>query len=195
MMMTHSFVPDDFGSGVIIPIIKDRNGDTSSIENYRPITLSPVLSKIFEAVLLDKFASSMTSDDLQFDFKKNLECSNAIFVFRQVIDFFIQRGSTVHVASLDASKAFDLLNHLTLFTTLIKRGVPKIFINVIINWYQKLTGIVRWNDQESDVMSIVSGVRQGGLLSSLLFNVYVDVMINSLRKLGCGCHLKNNVVI
>ena len=39
MMMTHSFVPDDFGSGVIIPIIKDRNGDTSSIENYKPITL------------------------------------------------------------------------------------------------------------------------------------------------------------
>ena len=37
--MTHSFVPDDFGSGVIIPIIKDRNGDTSSIENYKPITL------------------------------------------------------------------------------------------------------------------------------------------------------------
>ena len=88
-------------------LINDRNGDTSSIENYRPITLSPVSSKIFEAVLVDKFASSMTSDDLQFGFKKNLGCSNAIFVFRQVIDFFIQRGSTVHVVSLHASKAFD----------------------------------------------------------------------------------------
>jgi len=44
-------------------------------------------------------------------------------------------------------------------------------------------------------MSIVSGVRQGGLLSPLLFNVYVDVMISSLRELGCGCHLKNNVFV
>ena len=44
-------------------------------------------------------------------------------------------------------------------------------------------------------MSIFSGVRQDGLLSPLLFNLYVDIMISSLRKLGCGCHLKNNVFV
>ena len=48
MMSLHCFVPADFGIGVLIPIIKDRLGDTSDVSNYRGITPSPVISKLFE---------------------------------------------------------------------------------------------------------------------------------------------------
>ena len=48
------FVPDAFGQGVTIPVIKDQLGDSSSLSNYRPITLSPVISKIFECCVLHK---------------------------------------------------------------------------------------------------------------------------------------------
>ena len=47
-MMTHSFVPSQFKSGTIIPLIKDRSGSTCDANNYRGITISPIASKVFE---------------------------------------------------------------------------------------------------------------------------------------------------
>ena len=51
-MLRHSFVPDDFCKGIIVPLLKSKHGDASSLDMYRGITLSSVLSKVFEAVLL-----------------------------------------------------------------------------------------------------------------------------------------------
>jgi hypothetical protein len=48
MMLKHSYVPESFTSGVIIPIVKDKRGDLTSTQNYRPITLTSIISKIFE---------------------------------------------------------------------------------------------------------------------------------------------------
>jgi len=133
MMIVHSYVPEAFGCGVIIPIIKDKRGDYSSLENYRPITLSPVISKLFESLLLNMYSKYMNTDDLQFGFKKSLSCSTAIFVPRQTIDFFYERGSNVYIASLDASKAFDRIRRVNMFSAFIKKSLPKEFINVICN--------------------------------------------------------------
>ena len=69
MMLSHSYVPDAFGSGVIIPIVKDKCGNVSSVDNYRPITLSPIISKLFEALLLDKYCKFMCTDDLQIRYR------------------------------------------------------------------------------------------------------------------------------
>jgi len=55
MMLLRGYVSNNFGLGVIIPILKDKRGDLTSLDNYRPITLSPVISKIFESVLLIKY--------------------------------------------------------------------------------------------------------------------------------------------
>jgi hypothetical protein len=55
LMIKHGYVPDQFGLGVLIPLIKDKNGDTSDSDNYRGITVSPVISKNFETGLFDKF--------------------------------------------------------------------------------------------------------------------------------------------
>ena len=100
MMLNHYYVPDAFGSGVIVPIVKDKSGDLSEVDNYRPIILSPVMSKLFESFILEKYSDGMKSDDLQFGFKKNLGCNNAIFALRQSIEYFNARG--VYMASLDA---------------------------------------------------------------------------------------------
>ena len=79
MMSLHCFVPDDFGIGVLIPIIKDRLGDTSDVSNYRGLTLSPVISKLFEYFVMEKYYKYFPNSDLQFGFKEKLGCSHAIF--------------------------------------------------------------------------------------------------------------------
>ena len=81
MILSHSFVPVAFGVGIVIPIVKNKHGDLSSVDNYRPITLSAVILKIFETVLLSKCSSYMSTNDLpvcQFGFKKDLGCNHAI---------------------------------------------------------------------------------------------------------------------
>ena len=191
MMISHSFVPDAFGMGIVIPIVKDRCGDIASVDNYRPITLSPVISKVFESVLLLKYSQRLRTDDLQFGFKTGLGCSNAIFALRQVIEYFNDRGSNVYMAALDASKAFDRVNHFKLFAILIKMGLSPSFVNIIVNWYSKLFVVVRWNGYNSTPLSVLSGVRQGGILSPILFNVYVNCIISTLRNESRGCHVRN----
>ena len=67
-MLIHEYVPDDFGRGILIPIIKDKNGDADSLDNYRPITISPVISKVFEMYLCETFSDHFEVDALQFGF-------------------------------------------------------------------------------------------------------------------------------
>jgi hypothetical protein len=188
MMLLHGYVPSSFGTGIIVPLIKDKSGDLSSVENYRPITLSPVISKIFESVLLIKYDTFLDVNDRQFGFRKQLGCNNAIFVLRNVIEYFNERGSNVYLASLDASKAFDRVNHFQLYQTLMARHVPIAFLNIIVDWYSKLTITVRWNAALSSSLRVRSGVRQGGVLSPNLFNVYADMFINNAVINNSGCH-------
>jgi len=60
MIYAHGFVPDDFVRGITIPVKKDSHGDLSGINNYRPITVSRVISKIFEYRIIHKFKDSFT---------------------------------------------------------------------------------------------------------------------------------------
>ena len=66
-----------------------------------------------------------------------------------------------------------------------------IFINIIINWYSRLTINVSWGNCVSSELRILSGVRQGSCLSPIIFNLYVDAIIKSLRASDLGCHIKN----
>ena len=98
-------MPDEFGKGLCVPIVKDKHSDLSAVDNYRAITLCPVLSKVLEYCLLHKFVSYFKSSELQFGFKKGLGCSDAMFVLNQTVDYFVSRGSTVY-GSLRRSESF-----------------------------------------------------------------------------------------
>jgi len=85
----------------------------------RPITLRPIIFKIFEYCMLHKCEHVLQSDDLQLGFKKNSSCSHALFVLTATIEHFITHGSYAYMASLDATKAFDRVHHVKLFQKLI----------------------------------------------------------------------------
>jgi len=55
MISMHGLVPDNFGLGVTVPVVKDKLGDITAASNYRPITLSPVISKIFEYCIVQQY--------------------------------------------------------------------------------------------------------------------------------------------
>jgi len=103
IMMSHSYVPHSFTVGIITPIVKDARGDLSSPTNYRPITISSVISKVFEYLILNRFSQLFSSDMLQFGYKPSMGCPNAIFLLRRVIQHFNDNSSNVYMASIDAS--------------------------------------------------------------------------------------------
>jgi len=108
----HSFVPSDFHTGTIVSLLKNKHGDATQLDMYSGITLSPVLSKLFESVLLSLFQAHFTSDELQFGFKKKSSCSHALFAFNESIGYFTDSQTKVYAAFLDASKAFDKVLHI-----------------------------------------------------------------------------------
>jgi hypothetical protein len=70
----------------------------------------------------------MSSHSLQFEFKKDSNCASAIFVVQKVVKYFTYRGSTVYLAVLDATKAFDNVNHKVLTGKLADRKVAMCFM-------------------------------------------------------------------
>ena len=89
---------------------------------------------------------------------------------------------------MDASKAIDRVNHWTLFKKLIDRVTPLIFIRIIMQWYATQKACERWGSLVSDNFLITNGVRQGGILSPLLFNVYMDCLSESFCNTQTGCN-------
>ena len=90
---------------------------------------------------------------------------------------------------LDASKAFDRVCYNELFTMLIERNVSPFVIRFLLFMYTNQSMRVKWKDSLSDHFSIGNGVRQGAVLSPLLFTLYIDMLFIRLQDLGLGCHV------
>ena len=96
------------------------------------------------------------------------------------------------LSALDASKAFDRISHAKLFNKLVARNAPCCLIDFLIDWYSKLYSCVRWNSTLSKYFVVKLGVRQGGILSPFLFNVYVDDLLHNLESCGAGCYINGH---
>jgi len=81
-IVVHRFVPDDFGAGLVIPLLNSENLDSTVSDNYRAITISPCVSKVFEMCLIDCFQYWLVVDELQFGFRKGRGCRDAIFTLQ-----------------------------------------------------------------------------------------------------------------
>ena len=188
-MIQHSFVPTEFVNGTITPIVKDSQGDVSSPSNYRGITLSCLPEKLFEFIIQKKTSHLLGTDELQFGFKSRTSTSHAINTLKTTIDYFNQRGSSVYVAFLDCSKAFDRISHYGLFSKLIERRIPLCILMCLIFWYANMTCCVKWGNDKSRRFEIPLGIKQGGINSPDFFSCYFDGLVQLLRKSQIGCHM------
>ena len=85
-MLQHSYVPTEFLNGVITPIVKDSQGDSTSPSNYRGVTLSCLPAKLFELLIQIKTGHLLGTDDLQFGFKSRTSSSHALYAMKSTID-------------------------------------------------------------------------------------------------------------
>ena len=118
-MLNHGHVPTAFMKTSIIPILKNRNGDSSDKNNYRPIAIVTAMSKLFELCLSKLLDTFLVTSDNQFVFKRKHATDLCIYTVKSVTKYYNYFSSPVYTCFLDASNAFDRVNHWTLFKKLL----------------------------------------------------------------------------
>ena len=101
----------------------------------------------------------------------------------------MRNGSDVFTYCMDMTKAFDLVKHSLLFRKLMDAGLPLIFLRLLMYIYLKQYANVKWNGSFSSMFSLTNGVRQGGVISALLYCFYGNKLFTELRRSGYGCYI------
>jgi len=120
MFIKFGVVPKSFMSSVIVPLLKNKAGNLSDVNNYRIIiAMSSAFSTSFEPVIADCLYSQSKFDDFQFGFKPKHSTNLCTKVLKEKIDYYRNRGSPVFTCFVDFKKAFDDVNYWKLLAKLL----------------------------------------------------------------------------
>ena len=178
-----------------VPVPKDKRGSKSDSNNYRAIAISSILGKLFDSIIIKEQHSSLITDDLQFGFKENSSTIICTHLLIETIEYYNSNNTDCFMLLLDASKAFDRIEYVRLFTLLCLRNMCSLVLRLIMNMYISQRMQVRFGTAMSSHFSISNGVKQGGVLSLILFTIYIDNLIIQLRKFNIGCKIGNSFLI
>jgi exonuclease III len=174
---TSETIPDDWKRGVIVKIPK--KGDLSNCKNWRGINLLCVTSKVFCSIILNRMMSELEGSIRreQAGFRPGRSCVDQINSLRIIIEQSVEMRSRLYMLFIDFQVAFDSLNRDCIWKALKKRGLPEKVINVIKGLYSGFECCVLHNGQLTESFETVSGVRQGCILSPLLFLIVLDEVL------------------
>ena len=193
----------------VIPIHK--KGSHHDINNYRPISLLPVLSKCLEKIMFNRLNNFLTKfhliSDSQFGFSKNKSTVDAMVAFMNQVS----SNSDKHISSIfcDLSKAFDCVNHSILLNKLYSygiRGTPHKWFHSYLTDRLQFTSIpkfsapnsshtIKLSEAKSKLCSITCGVPQGSILGPLLFNLYINDLPQFNNYVNCILYADDTNII
>ena len=122
-MLTHAVLPDEMLLGTISPIVKNRRKSVNESSNYRAITLSSILGKLFDIIILNQNRHILKSLDQPFGFKPKHSTNGCTFILRETAQYYNNRCTNLYCLLLDPSQAFDRVHYIKLFKLLLKRGL------------------------------------------------------------------------
>jgi hypothetical protein len=164
-----------------VPIFK--SGDKGLCDNYRPISLIPMLTKIIEKMVAINLTNHLQLNNLlhfnQFGFQRNLSTEHNLLKVFNFIGDALNKGNFCIGIFLDLRKAFDMCSHEILLKKLHNLGVRNIALDWFRSYLSNRTQRVDINGHLSDLLSISCGVFQGSILGPILFLCYINNIFNA----------------
>ena len=166
--------PANLKNADITPVFK--KGDRLDTCNYRPVSILPSLSKVFERIMFSQINSYMNPKLSMYlcGFRKNMSAQNCLLVMLEKFRSCLDNKGSCGVLLTDLSKAFDCLNHELLIAKLNSYGFDFKSLKLINSYLTDRKQRVRVNSIYSSWSNIIFGVPQGSILGPLLFNIYLN---------------------
>lgn len=164
-------IPDDWTKGIIIKLAK--KGTLSDCNNWRGITLLSIASKIMTKINIQRITDAIDKQlrDEQAGFRKGRGCIDQIFALRNIIEQCTEWQRQLYINFVDFQKAFDSINRKSFWQILRAYGIPKEIVELIKSFYNNFTCSV---GHSNIWFAVETGVRQGCVMSALLFNLVID---------------------
>ena len=160
----------------VIPIYK--KDDPHLLTNYRPISLLPAISKVFEKVVHIQLQAYFTNNDLlyhhQYGFREGCSTELALTEFIDRLNQMLDNNKIPFAIYMDLSKAFDTLDHSILLYKLRHYGIQNTELNWFSSYLTNRSQYIEINGVSSEMSSIQTGVPQGSILGPLLFLIYIN---------------------
>ena len=193
-MLIHGYTAENLLSSTLVSIPKSMRASLTSSDNYRGIALCSSIIKVLDILYLCKFSKELSSSNLQYAYKEKHGSTLCTLMFKETTKYFVNRNSVVYSCFLDASKAFDCVKFDKLFNLLLQRNIPGLVVRLLLDSYTRQCMYIKWNDILSEPISVLNGVKQGGILSPILFSIYYDELLLKLQDLNIGCKIGPDVL-
>ena len=176
-------IPDDLVKSIFIPLPKKAMA--TECGDHRLISLMPHATKIFLRVILNRIKEviDIEVDEAQFGFRPGRGTREGIFSFNILAQKHIELNKELYICFIDYAKAFDRVKHENLVECLNKIGVDGKDVRIITNLYWHQKAAIRVDKDISDYTPIQRGVRQGCVLSPILFNIYTELIFRQFEHL------------
>jgi hypothetical protein len=180
--------PHSWNSGYIVNIHK--GGPISDPNNYRGITISNALAKVFSMILNDRLDKYLSENNIlcpnQIGFKKLTRTTDHMFIIRTLIDKYVKHGnSPIFACFVDFRKAFDSVWRQALLFKLLKSNIRGKMFNIIQDMYQHDRVCLKIEQDRTDFFSCNTGVKQGDVLSPNLFNLFLNDLPSHIAGQDC----------